>query len=368
MVGGGARIGLLLLALCAPSAAQLVLHDATVTAGLGFTHRASKTPRKYLPETMSGGVAIFDYDRDGWLDIFFVNGAELRFPHPQGEEPDKSKPEYWNRLYRNQGDGTFEDVTERVGLQGRGYGMGVAVGDVDDDGYPDLVVTQAGVGDFPAVTLYRNHAGRRFEDVTEQAGLSARGWATSAAFVDFDGDGALDLFVGRYLHWRFDVDHGCGLETPAGRTYCHPDLFEPISSYLFRNLGGGRFEDVSASAGIAAHRGKALGVAVADFDGDGRMDLAVANDSFPQFLFRNQGDGTFAEEATLAGSAYDADGRTFAGMGISAADIDGDGLPDLLTTTLSPQRYAFFRNLGEMLFDYQTDSTGLGLLTRPLSG
>lgn len=352
----------------APLGADVVFHDATAESGLLFRHRSSKTPRKYLPEAMSGGVAIFDYDRDGWMDVFFVNGARLDYPHPQGQEPDKSQPEFWNRLYRNRSDGTFEDVTAKVGLQGRGYGMGAAVGDMDNDGFPDLVVTQAATGGVPAVTLYRNEGGRRFTDITRQAGIEARGWATSAAFVDYDRDGAADLFVARYMDWQFDVDHGCGLETPAGRTYCHPDLYAPVSNYLFRNKGDGTFLDVSETSGIAAHPGKGLGIAAADFDDDGFMDIAVANDSHPQFLFRNQGDGSFKEDAMPAGLAYDADGREFAGMGIVADDLDGDGKPDLFITTLSQQRYAFFHNLGDGLFDYRTDASGLGLITRLLAG
>ena len=364
----GSTACVLLLSLCGPLAAQPVFVDATRDAGLDFTHRNSKTPRKYLPEAMSGGVAIFDYDRDGWMDVFFVNGAALDYPHTQGQEPDKSRPEFWNRLYRNQGDGTFQDVTQRLGLRGRGYGMGAAVGDIDNDGFPDLAVTQAATGDAPALTLYRNDQGRRFIDITEEAKLVARGWATSAAFLDYDQDGLLDLFVCRYMEWRFDVDHGCGLDTAIGRTYCHPDLFEPISNYLFRNRGDGTFEDVSESAGIAPHRGKSLGVDIADFNNDGRPDIAVANDSYPQFLFHNQGDGTFEEGGALAGVAFDGDGREFAGMGIAADDLNDDGLPDLVITTLSQQRYAFFLNLGDGLFDYQTDSTGLGLLTRLRAG
>ncbi|MBI1354823.1 MAG: CRTAC1 family protein [Acidobacteria bacterium] len=365
---GWPGIGLLPLLLCAPAEAQVVFEEATAEAGLRFVHHGSPTPRKYLPETMSGGVAILDYDRDGWMDVFFVNGAELLYPQPQGVEPNKSSPEFWNRMFRNRGDGTFDDVTESVGLEGRGYGMGAAVGDVDNDGYPDLLVTQAGSGSVPALTLYRNEGGRRFRDVTAEAGLAAQGWATSAAFLDYDRDGLLDLFVARYMDYRFDIDHGCGLETPAGRAYCHPDLFEPVPGLLFHNEGGGRFRDVSRESGIGAHPGKGLGVAVADFDGDGFADIAVANDSHPQFLFRNQGDGTFSEEATLSGCAYDADGREFAGMGISAADLDADGRPDLFITTLSQQRYAYFRNLGGGLFDYQTDASGLGTLTRLLAG
>lgn len=363
-----AALGAVLLALLAPAGAQVLFVDGTAESGLDFRHQASKTPRKYLPETMSGGVAILDFDQDGRMDVFFVNGAALGYPHPQGVEPEKSDPRFWNRLYRNLGDGTFDDVTERLGLQGRGYGMGAAVGDVDNDGFPDLLVTQAATGAVPAATLYRNEGGRRFVDVTQDSGLVVTGWATSAGFFDPDRDGDLDLFIARYMDWGFEGDLGCGLDTPAGRTYCHPDLFDAIPNYLFENQGDGTFRDISEESGIARHPGKGLGVAFADFDDDGLLDIAVANDSFPEFLFRNQGDGTFEEEATLAGVAYDADGGEFAGMGIVANDLDGDARPDLLITTLSQQRYAFFRNLGDALFEYQTDSAGLGLITRLLAG
>jgi len=363
-----AALGAVLLALLAPAGAQVLFVDATAESGLSFRHQAAKTPRKYLPETMGGGVALLDYDQDGWMDVFFVNGAALSYPHPQGVEPNKSDPRFWNRLYRNRGDGTFEDVTERVGLQGRGYGMGAAVGDIDNDGYPDLLVTQAATGDVPAATLYRNDRGRRFSDLTQESGLAVAGWATSAGFFDYDRDGDLDLFIARYMDWGFEGDLGCGLDTPAGRTYCHPDLFDPIPNYLFENQGDGKFHDVSEFSGIAGHPGKGLGVAFADFDDDGLLDIAVANDSHPEFLFRNQGDGSFIEEAALAGVAYDADGREFAGMGVAFDDIDSDGRADLLITTLSQQRYAFFRNLGDALFEYQTDASGLGLITRLLAG
>ncbi len=351
-----------------PGAAAQRFEDVTAQAGIDFRHDNSKTPRKYLPETMGGGLAVLDADGDGWMDLYFVNGAELRFPQPAGAEPEKADPRFWNRLYRNNRDGTFRDATEAYGLQGRGYGMGAAAGDYDNDGDPDLLVTNAATGEAPAAVLYRNEEGRRFIDVTAEAGLHARGWATSAGFFDYDNDGDPDLLILRYMQWRFDVDSRCGLETSYGRAYCHPDLFDPATDYLYRNNGDGTFTDVSESSGIADRPGKGLGAAFADYDSDGYLDIAVANDSFPQFLFRNRGDGSFSEEALLAGSAYDDDGREFAGMGAAFDDLDDDGRPDLVTTTLSQERYALFYNAGEGAFDYAAGVSGLGAATQLFSG
>lgn len=351
-----------------PSVEAQRFEDVTAQAGIDFRHDNSKTPRKYLPETMGGGLAVLDADSDGWMDIYFVNAAKLSFPHPEGLEPEKSDPRFWNRLYLNNHDGTYRDATEDFRLQGRGYGMGAAVGDYDNDGDPDLVVTNASTGDFPAAILYRNDEGRLFSDVTASAGLRASGWATSAAFFDYDNDGDLDLLILRYMQWRFDVDYRCGLETSYGRTYCHPDLFAPQTDLLYRNNGDGTFTDVSEISGVAEHPGKGLGAAFADYDGDGRLDFAVANDSFPQFLFRNQGNGVFSEEALSAGIAYDDDGAEFAGMGVSFDDLDDDGRPDLVVTTLSQERYALFYNAGGADFDYATGRSGLGAETQLFSG
>lgn len=358
---------LIVLASAVPAVAQR-FEDATAESGIRFRHAASKTPRKYLPETMGGGVAILDANLDGRMDLFFVNGAALDFPHPQGQEPDKSAPRFWNRLYLNQGGWRFADATEAYGLQGRGYGMGAAVGDYDNDGAPDLLVTNAGTGDVPAAILYRNEEGRGFRDVSQAAGIDALGWASSAGFFDYDRDGDLDLLILRYLRWRFDVDHRCGLEASHGRTYCHPDLFEPVSNLLYRNNGDGTFTDASARSGLAAHKGKGLGVAFADYDLDGWIDVAVANDSHQQFLFRNRGDGSFSEEALLAGTAYDDDGDEFAGMGVLFDDLDQDGLADLLVTTLSQERYALFYNAGKGRFEYSTGRSGLGAATQLFAG
>ena len=317
---------------------------------------------------MSGGVAILDFDRDGWMDVFFVNGAKLEFPHREGNEPDKSDPRFWNRLFRNNGDGTFTDVTVETGLRGRGYGMGVAAGDYDNDGYPDLLVTNVGTGQTPAAVLYHNEAGRKFADVTIAARLAARGWATGAGFFDYDRDGNLDLFICRYMKWSFDVDRRCGLETTYGRTYCHPDLFEPVPNYLFRNNGDGTFTDTSEPSGIQAAAGKGLGVAFGDFNHDGWTDVAVANDSHPQFLFKNEGDGTFSEVALLAGTAYDEDGNEFAGMGIDFSDLDDDDAPDIVVTALPQEKYAVFYNAGDETFEYRSGASNLGRATQLYSG
>lgn len=362
------RIMACLLALATGMAVAQRFEDVLARTGIDFVHAPSKTPRKYLPETMGGGVALLDADLDGRLDVFFVNGAGLSFPHTEGVEPDKSDPKYWNRLYINRGDWRFEDVTETYALQGRGYGMGAAVGDYDNDGDPDLLVTSLGTGDSPAAQLYRNDAGRRFVEVTREAGLDVQGWATSAGFFDADNDGDLDLLILRYMRWGFDVDHRCGMEASHGRSYCHPDLFPPESNVFYRNNGDGTFRDASASSGIADHAGKGLGLAFADYDLDGWTDIAIANDSHRQFLFRNLGNGKFSEEALMAGTAFDDHGAEFAGMGILFQDLDDDGRADLVVTTLSQERYALFFNAGGGLFDYSTGRSGLGSATQLFAG
>lgn len=361
-----------LAGLCVLAAGPVVLaqsfEDVTAETGISFRHAASKTLRKFLPETMGGGLAILDANLDGRMDVFFVNGAKIELGQPDGVEPDKSEPRFWNRLYLNLGNLRFADATERFGLIGTGYGMGTAVGDYDNDGDPDLLVTKAGTGEVRSATLYRNDGGRSFTDVTDAVGINARGWATSAGFFDADNDGDLDLLVLRYMQWSFDVDFRCGMEASYGRSYCHPDLFPTQSNLFFRNNGDGTFADESESSGIAAYRGKGLGVAFADYDLDGWTDIAIANDSHPQALLRNRGDGIFSEDSLTAGVAYDDHGTEFAGMGTLFADLDGDGRPDLLTTTLSQERYALFFNAGNEQFDYWTGRSGLGTATQLLSG
>jgi hypothetical protein len=336
--------------------------DVTPRSHIGFIHQSSATSHKYLIESMSGGVALLDYDGDGKLDIFFVNGAAIRDPMRTGDAPDKTAPKYWNRLYRNNGDGTFIDVTQRAGVQGSGYGMGVAAADYDNDGHTDLYVTQFGHN-----IVYHNNGDGTFTDVTARSGTAGSGWSAGAMFIDYDRDGLLDLVVTRYLEWNFSMDVFCGLRQPGGRMYCHPDQFQPISSLVFHNEGGGRFKDVSAQCGFPAHPGKALGIGMDDFDRDGWPDVFIANDSEPQQLFRNRGDGTFEEVAKDKNAAWDADGNSFAGMGVDFSDYDNDGWPDVFVNALATQRYALFRNV-KGAFDYVSDSTGVGAATMLHSG
>jgi hypothetical protein len=336
--------------------------DVTGSAGIRFRHQASHTSQKYLIETMGAGVAWLDYDGDGNLDLFFVNGAALGDPMVPGKAPDKSDPRFWNRLYRNTGHGTFEDVTERAGVRGDYYGMGVAVGDYDNDGRPDLYVTGFGRNQ-----LYHNEGNGTFKDVTEQAGVSGGGWSTGAAFLDYDGDGRLDLFVARYLDWDFSKNIWCGPEKVQQRGYCHPNAFPAVTYLLYHNEGNGKFREVSQSSGIAAHPGKALGVAINDSDGAGRPDILVANDSVAEQLFRNNGDGTFTEVALEKGVAYNSKGSSFAGMGVDWADYNNDGWPDIFLNALSLQGYVLLRNTrGE--YDDVSDVAGISAITLPYGG
>ncbi len=337
--------------------------DVTESAGVTFRHAASKTSVKFLPETMGGGVAIFDADGDGRLDLFFTNGAAISTETSSNRPPEKTDPRFWNRLYRNLGGWKFEDITERAGLRGSRYDFGAASADYDNDGDVDLLVTGLG-----GTTLFRNNGNGTFTDVTDAAGATVSGWSSSAAFVDYDNDGFLDLYVGRYLAWTWESNIECRSTDGTVRAYCHPRQFAPASSVLLHNHGDGRFTDASASSGVAAHPGKALGVAIHDFDRDGRIDLFVANDSMQQFLFRNSGGGVFAEVALQAGVAYDDDGRTFAGMGTDVDDYDGDGWPDVIVTTLSLERYALFRGAGSGRFEYASHATGVGRATLQKAG
>ena len=333
-------------------------------AGLRFQFRNSPTPNKYLIETMGGGVAILDYDGDGWPDVFFVNGAALRNPQPNEAPPDKSHPEYWNRLFRNNHDGTFTDVTERAGVRGKGYGMGVAVGDYDNDGFPDLFVTS-----FGQCSLYHNNGDGTFQDVTARSGIKTDGWTMSAGFLDYDNDGYLDLFITRYLEWDFSIGSKvCGVNLPGGRAYCHPSEFRSVSNYLFHNNHDGTFTDVSLSSHIAQSKGYGLGVSFGDYNNDGNLDIYVANDAYPQFLFRNNGDGTFTEVASLAGAGYTEDGSTFSGMGTDFVDLDNDGFPDILTTALPYEYFALFHNNGDSTFNYESVTSRLAELSRPFGG
>lgn len=339
-----------------------LFRDVTERSRVRFANHASPTSHKYLIESMTGGVALFDYDNDGLLDIFLVNGAALKDPMAPGDRPDKSAPRYWNRLYRNNGGGTFTDVTEKAGVQGSGYGMGSAAADYDNDGHEDLYVTSLNGN-----TLYHNNGDGTFTDVTAQSGTGGSGWSTGALFIDYDRDGRLDLVVARYLTWDFSTDIWCGERRPGYRAYCHPDQFQPITHLVFHNEGSGRFKEVSEQTHFSQFPGKGLGVAMNDFDRDGWPDIFVANDSVAQQLFRNRGDGTFEEVGVMSGVAYDSDGRAFAGMGADFADYDNDGWPDIFADALATQRYAIFHNV-KGAFDYVSDSSRVAAASNLHSG
>ena len=342
----------------------LTFNDVTAQSGVSFVHAASKTSLKYLLETMGGGVAIFDYDNDGRMDLFFTNGAALKDAMPKGDLPDKTQAKYWNRLYQQRPDGTFTDVTERAGLKGVGYSMGVAAADYDNDGFVDLFVTG-----YKTDRLYRNNGDGTFSDVTSKLPKVNDGWSTSAGWFDYDRDGRLDLFVVRYMDWDFESGSMfCGGPTSVLRAYCHPDNFKGAANILFHQRADGTFEDVSKSSGVADPSGKGLGVAFADFDNDGWTDVFVANDSVRQSLYRNKGDGTFEDIAVISGAAYDEDGKTFAGMGIDCADYDNDGFVDIFVTTLSNEKYALYRNNGDLSFTYVTNTSAVGQITLLNSG
>jgi hypothetical protein len=337
--------------------------DVKLPRGLDFTLQNSPTSQKYLIETMPGGVALLDYNNDGLLDIFLVNGGGLASHMPLPEKFDRGNPRYWNRLYRQNRDGSFTDVTRAAGLANAGagnYGMGVAVADYDNDGYPDLFVTSYGKN-----VLYHNNGNDTFTDVTAKAGVAGGGWSVSAGFFDFDNDGHLDLFVTRYMEWDTHHSKTCG---GAWRTYCPPAEFPGTTSLLYRNRGDGTFEDVSEKSGIAAKKGRALGVAFADYDNDGFTDIFVANDGMQQYLFHNNGNGTFTECALDSGAALSADGKALSGMGTVFQDYDNDGMPDIIVTELPRQIYGAYHNDGQGMFTNRSLETGLGALTAASSG
>lgn len=336
--------------------------DVTDATGIEFRNASSATSQKYLMEAMVGGVATLDFDRDGLLDLYFVNGAALADPMPEGQSPDKSNPRYWNRLYRNEGEWRFSDVTRAAGVQGEHYGQGVAAGDYDNDGFPDLFLANFGRN-----ALFRNRGDGTFEDVTESAGVQGGGWSAAAGFMDYDRDGNLDLFVTRYVEWSFEGNPWCGERKPGYRSYCHPKQFKPISHLAYRNNGDGAFTETSTSTGFGAVPGKGLGIAFNDFDRDGWIDVLVANDSAPQQLFRNVEGANFEEVALLSGMAYDENGRTFAGMGADFADYSNDGLPDIFINALAHQGYALFRNEGQ-LFEYVSGQAGVSEISTQHSG
>jgi hypothetical protein len=324
--------------------------------GLSFVLQNHPTPNKYLPETMTGGVAAFDYNNDGYTDLYFVNGAEL-------PSLKKSSSKYWNRLYRNDRGVEFTDVTEETHTAGSGYGMGVAAADFDNDGHADLFV--AGV---KQNILFRNRGDGSFVDLTAQSGIRSNAWSVAAAWFDYDADGRLDLFVVNYLEWSPEAAPYCGGPAQTDRVYCHPRHFKGVANALYRNLGGGKFEDVSAKSGIAKHLGKGMSAAIGDFDRDGRVDIFVTNDTLPNFLFRNRGDGTFEDAALSAGVAYTDDGKAISSMGADFRDVDNDGLPDICVTALEGETFPFFRNQGKGFFRDATFPSLLGKLAWQRSG
>ena len=331
--------------------------------GLDFIHRNSPTSQKYVIETMCGGVALFDYNNDGLLDIFFVNGGRLDDPVKLPARFGRRDPRYWNRLYRQNKDGSFTDVTERAGLHRESdmnYGMGVATGDYDNDGFTDFYVTNYGRN-----TLYHNNGDGTFTDVTARAGVAAGGWSVSAGFFDYDNDGKLDLFVTRYL--EYDLGHPvlCG---SAFRTYCPPTSFPRTSNILYHNNGDGTFRDVSKEAGITKLKGAGMGLAFGDYDDDGFPDVFVANDRMEHWLLHNNGDGTFTDRALDAGVALSEDGQAVSGMGVDFSDYDNDGRPDIVLTDLAVEIWPLYHNEGGGTFRYASSSSGLAALCSRNSG
>jgi tetratricopeptide (TPR) repeat protein len=349
---------------------SVAFQDDAEAVGLRFAFENGRSPSRQLPETMSGGVGLLDYDGDGWLDVYAVQGGP--FPQPgdgefrQGDERGRSShAEFGDRLFRNKRDGTFEDVTVRAGLAAfaGGYGHGVAVGDVDNDGDPDLFITR-----FGKYALYLNRGDATFEDATARWGLGGyRDWPTSAAFADLDGDGDLDLYVCHYVAWDPRHPRLCGNASGGPISYCVPHLLDPVPDHVFRN-DGSRFHEVTASAGFTDPDGRGLGVLAGDLDGDGRVDVFVANDGTANFLFRNLGGFRFEETGLSAGVAANAEGGYQAGMGIACGDLDRDGRFDLVVTNFYGESTTFFRNLGDGLFGDHTTEIGLREPTRYMLG
>src|SRR3954469_13916829 len=323
--------------------------------GIRWVHTSGKSAEKYLPESSGPGCAFFDYDNDGWMDIYLVNSGKCDFFTP-------SSP-LRNALYKNNRDGTFTDVTEKAGIPGGGYGQGVAVGDYDGDGFPDIYVTQYGKS-----ILYHNNGNGTFTDVTEKAGVGAPGWSSSAVWFDYDNDGKLDLFVCQFVEFSKAINKSCGPGEEGKHGYCIPRLYNSMPSWLFHNNGDGTFTDVSKSSGIANALGKAWGVVATDLNNDGMMDLFVSNDTAPNFIFRNRGKGRFEENGTYAGVAYSADGRALSGMGLDSADFNQDGWMDLFVANIDLERFSMYQNNHDETFDDQAAPTGIGMATRLMSG
>jgi hypothetical protein len=324
----------------------VVFTDVAAKAGLKFMHERGATAAHQLPETMGSGVAWLDYDNDGWMDLYVVQS---------GPFPPNGSPRAQDRLFHNNGDGTFTDVTEKAGLKDSAYGMGVAAADYDNDGYVDLFVTNFGRN-----ILYHNNGNGTFTDVTEKAGVAGSGWSTSAVFADFDGDGFLDLFVTRYLDYSVEKNYFCGDVKTGRREYCNPRVYPPISNLLYRNNGDGTFTDVSESSGIASSLGKGLGVVVSDFDDDGRPDIYVADDTTMNLVFHNLGGMKFEDVSLLSGAGVNAAGQAFGGMGVDAGDLDGDGRIDVVVANFEAEPNSYFRNLGSMVFEDASAVSGFG--------
>ena len=327
-----------------PPAGAVQFADVTDKAGISFVHASAASPDKYMFETFGSGVAWIDYDNDGYPDLYFINGA----------------PGTANALYRNNKDGTFTDVTRQAGVAADGnktsYKTGVAVGDYDNDGHLDLYVTAFG----PNI-LFRNNGDGTFTDVTAKAGVAGPSteWSTSTGFLDVDRDGDLDLYVVNYLDYSTADNPYCGLRKDGHRMYCHPTLFDGTADRLYRNEGNGTFTDVSKAAGIANPAGKGLGIAVCDYDRDGDPDIYIANDTVRNFLYSNNGDGTFRDVAYAAGVGYDINGKPQAGMGVDCADIDGNGYPDIFVTNFSEELNSLYQNRGDGAFDDESAQPGL---------
>jgi hypothetical protein len=332
---------------------------SNLVSGISFVHSSGASAQKYLPESTGAGCAFLDYDRDGWMDIYLVNSGPCDFWTPP-------KP-IRNALYKNNRDGTFTDVTEKAGVAGGGYGMGVAAGDYNGDGFPDLYVTQYGRS-----ILYRNNGDGTFTDVTETAGVAAPGWASSAVWFDYDNDGKLDLFVCRFVDFSKLKHHPCfapNIPALAGvNEYCYPRLFNPMPSWLFHNNGDGTFTDVSEKMGIAENPGKGWGVVATDLNNDGFMDLFVANDTTANFIFMNRNGKKFQEIGFTAGVAYGPNGKARSGMGVDSADFNQDGWMDLFVTNLDHEFYALYQNKHDETFDDAAGPAGIAQATKSMSG
>ena len=338
-------------------AAAPVFEEVPASAsGISWVHENAMSADRYLPETMGPGVAFLDYDNDGWMDIFMVNSGKADFYTPAA--PLK------NALYKNNRDGTFTDVTDKAGVAGGNeFGMGCAVGDYDNDGYPDILVTAYG-----RCTLYRNQGDGTFLDVTEKAGVAAPGWTTSAVWFDYDNDGKLDLFLCSFVEFSLKNNVFCGDNKLGRRFYCIPRVFKPTPSFLFHNNGDGTFREVSAGTDIQRSLGKALGVVATDINDDGRMDLFVANDTVQNFLFANRGEGKWEEIGLSAEVAFSANGTPRSGMGVDAGDIDGDGLQDLFVANVDQEMFSLYKNSGKEFFLDLAAFHGVAQATRLLSG